>query len=461
MKIEASFEVNLEMIQREERITATYELNTRKARTHQIHPQGQLILDVVDPKQYIIEADGAREFFRWLEIAATTTAQWELDGIHSINVQVRYAPKDGGHQFTRDLVLTPSQPTDTLKTGVLRQDGDSRKPMVYWYEYKVTVHYTQDVVLGNQQGSVTSIGSPNADAEGWIRTTERNLVIHPRDITPAVTVNVATGVMQYDLLQKAELELAYGPYRQNVQLSADKKDHRLVIRPEPGLGDARLRTEGILYYKDQARVPLPAQEWVPRQLVVINEPRENILRVRALLADPAHDYTKVMGSLRYEQANRIVEQPFELKNHADVFDWAVRLEDPEARDWKYQATLIKKSGDVDTIPWTEGKDDVLILGIKAVDVLPVQVAWLIPLPVGDVIAAQVDLAYDDDPNRLHWTHSELIRQGHAGTFNWSVPILDAARRSFRYRVTEFRTTGRKELPWQDSDNLLVVLAPSS
>ena len=38
--VQASFEVNLEMIQREERVVATYELSTRKARTQEVHPQG-------------------------------------------------------------------------------------------------------------------------------------------------------------------------------------------------------------------------------------------------------------------------------------------------------------------------------------------------------------------------------------------------------------------------------------
>ena len=444
MKVEASFEVNLEMIRTEEHVTATYELSSRKARTHQIHPQGQLILDTIDPHKYIIEADGAIDFFKWLEISASTTAQWDLDGIAAILVQVRYGPRNGGFQFTAELKLTSAQPTDSTKTGVLHENGDSRRPVLYSYEYKVTVHYTDDVAMGNQQGAVTSVGIPAADPDGWIRTDARNLVIHPRDITPAMTVNVATGVMQYDLLAKAELALTYGPYRQNLELSADHKDHRLVIRPEAGLKDARLRTEGILYYKDRAQVPLPAHDWAPQELVVINEPRENILRVRVILADPAHVYDKVIATLHYEQADRVVEQPLELKNHADIFDWAVRLENPAERGWKYQVTMIKRSGDIDNIAWTDGKDDQLILGIQAADVLQIQVAWLIPLPVGDLIAVKVDTVYDDPRNGLHWVHSELIRQGHSGMFTWVVPILDVKKRGFQYqgdRIPKHRSEG--------------------
>jgi len=208
-------------------------------------------------------------------------------------------------------------------------------------------------------------------------------------------------------------------------------------------------------------VPLPAHEWAPQELVVINEPRENILRVRVILADPAHTYDKVIATLRYEQADRVVEQPLELRNHADVFDWAVRLENPAERDWTYQATLIKRSGDIDNIPWTDGKNEQLILGVRAVDVLQIQVAWLIQLPAGDLIAVKVDTVYDDAPNGVHWVHSELIRQGHSGMFTWVVPIMDATKRAFQYKVTEFRSTGQKEMPWLPCEDLTLVLMPST
>ena len=217
--VQASFEVNLEMIKQEERVTAVYELSSRKARTHTVHPQGQLVFDAIDPTKYVIEADGAIAFFERIEIAASTTAQWQLDGIHSIQIQLRYAPTaDGGFQRTGELNLTPAQEADAWKSGVLRDQSLPGEPVVYWYEYKVIVNYTQDVALGNQQGAVSSVGVAQADAEGWIRSDARNLVVHPRDITPAMTVNVASGIMHYDLLERVQLVLSYGPYQQNIAL---------------------------------------------------------------------------------------------------------------------------------------------------------------------------------------------------------------------------------------------------
>ncbi|PSN19394.1 hypothetical protein C7271_07505 [filamentous cyanobacterium CCP5] len=460
-KVEASFEVNLEIIQRQEKITATYELNTRKARTQEVHPQGQLILDAANPAQYILEADGAIDFFQWLEIAASTTAQWEQEGIDSIAVQIRYGPDGrGGFRRTGDLMLTPQSDTDTWKVGVLHENDDSRQPVAYWYEYRVTVNFLPDVALGDQRGAVTSVGAANADADGWIRTTERNLVIHPRDVTPAVIVDLAAGIMHYDLIERAQVALRYGPYRQNLMLSAATPSHRLVIRPEPDLEDDRLHTTGTIFYKDGAQVPLPERAWTLQELIVINEPRENTLRVQVVLMDPQDEYERVNVRLRYEHENRIVETDFDLTDHAQFQEWSVRLEDPDHRDWQYQATLVKKSGDIDVIDWTEGDPSgLLTLGVKAVDVIPVQVILLVP-PSGDLLAVKVELRYEDERNGLLWEHAELFRSADALDFTWSIPIQDPQLRRYQYRVTEFhRTTGMSQGEWTEHSGTSLELIP--
>ncbi|MGE0320333.1 MAG: hypothetical protein AB7I44_19645 [Hyphomicrobiaceae bacterium] len=455
--VKASFEINLEMIEREERLTATYELNTRKARTQPVHPQGQLILDAINPEDYVLEADGAIDFFQWLDVRASTTAQWEADGISAIHVQFRYAPRDGGFRRAGEVALSAGQATGGWKVGVLHAvEGDNRSPVLYKYQYRVTVHYLPDVALGDQSGAVTSVGIEGADAEGWIDSTERNLVIHPREVTPAITVNVTTGIMRFDLLQRAQVVLTYGPYRQNITLSAEAPNRQLVIRPEEGLEDAVLRTEGTLFYKDGAQVKLRAEEWQSQELIVINEPRENILRVDVLLADPGDIYERVNARLKYEHANRVVEETFELRNHAEMKNWAVRLEDAAHREWQYQATLVKKAGDIDTIEWTDGEGGQLILGVQAADVIPVQVT-LLDLPSGDFQAVKVDLQYEDRLNGVDWRRSELIRGDHSGMFDWPIAIVNPRLRAYRYKVTEFHRSGRKETDWIESSETQLVL----
>jgi len=460
--LEASFEVNLEIINREELKTVTYELNRRKARTQEIHPQGQLILDVRNPEDYILEADGAIDFFQSIDVAATTTAQWELDGIEAVHVQVRYGPlEDGSFRRNDELVLTKDQDRDEWTVGTLHENDDDDLPVVYWYEYRVTVHYRPDVALGDQSGAVSSAGVEGADEEGWFRTFERNLVIHPRDVTPAVTVNVATGLMRFDLLERVQLVLSYGPHRQNITLSPESTDHRLVIRPEQELEDESIRTEGTLFYRDGAQVPLPTRGWTTQELVVINEPREQMLRVRLLLADPTDAYERVVVNLRYDHGDRLVEDEITLTDHAQMEEWAVRLEDPEARAFSWKATSIKRSGDIDTTEWAEAEADQIILGLQAVDVIPVNVTWLMtPLPEG-LMAVKVDLEYADEDNDLAFQHSELIRGDHPGSFTWSIPIRDPRRTTYRYRVTEFRATGAEEGEWREETTKQLVLLPGS
>ncbi|MCA9653317.1 MAG: hypothetical protein KC501_25605, partial [Myxococcales bacterium] len=163
--------------------------------------------------------------------------------------------------------------------------------------------------------------------------------------------------------------------------------------------------------------------------------------------------------LRYEHGDRLVEQDFELTQHAQMEEWAVRLEDPEARSWQYQATLIQTTGGIETTGWIDGHDELLVLGFDAVDVIPVQVSWLVPPPAGGLVAVKIDLAYDDDRLNVHWQHSELIRQGHSGSFTWPIAIRDRRVRSYRYRVTEFRAAVPSEGEWKTSDSTMLVLLP--
>ncbi|MFO0637016.1 MAG: hypothetical protein U0168_29650 [Nannocystaceae bacterium] len=459
--VQASFEINFEMIQRTEKIVASYSLSTRKARKVQKHPQGQLVLEG-DGKRYILEADGAQEFFRKLQLAASTTAMWQQDGISAVQVQLRYAPRgDGGFQEIGEMFLTPDKLTDTFVRNLQRDKSLPGEPYAYWYEYRVTIHYLDDVALGDTLGAVTSVGAPGADAEGWIRSFARNLVIHPRDVTPALTVNLATGIMHFELIDRVQVVMGYGAFRHTLVLTAQDNARRLVIRPEAGAAATPIETSGTIFYKDGAQVALPEQQWQPQELVVINEPRGNTLRVQVILADPNHEFQSAQVRLRYEHGNRLVEQPVELVRHAQLFEWAVRLEDASARDWQYQATLIETSGAIRTIDWTDGKNDRLILGVQAVDVIPVTVTWLVPPPAGGLLAVKVDLEYTDPGNDVRWEHSELIRGDHSGTFTWAIAVKDASVRSYRYRVTEFRATGATEGQWQESNATALVLLPSA
>lgn len=454
----AAFEVNFEMIQREEKITATYLLNSRKARFHEIHPQGQLSLDVNNPEDFILEADGAIDFFQRLEINASTTATWEIDGIDSIAIQLRYGPMDDGtFRRTADILLKPDADEGTSTFNVERENDEDSRPAVYWYEYFVTVHYKPDVALGEQQGAFTSVGAEDANAEGWIRSTSRNLVVHPRDVTPAVIVSIGTGVMRFELIERVQVALTYGPYRQNLILSPDSGEHRVVIRPEEGV-DATLRTEGTVFFKDGAQVPLPLAEWSPQELVFINEPRDNILRVMVILADPNGEFERVQVRLFYEQDNRTVENQYELTAHAQIEQWEVRLEDTEARDWRYEATIVGANGSVTTLQ-EPGVGSQLVLGVQAVDVIPVHVTWLTPIEASGLLAVKIDFEYEDDRNDLQYSHSQLLREGDELRFKWSIPIKNEDLRTYRYRVTEFRSTGQVEGEWRETTDTELVLLP--
>ena len=99
--------------------------------------------------------------------------------------------------------------------------------------------------------------------------------------------------------------------------------------------------------------------------------------------------------------------------------------------------------------------------MKAVDVIPIEVSWLGPLPgTADLLAVKVDLLYEDEPNRVKWAKSELMRQGHTGTFKWAIAIKDARNRTYSCKVTEFRSTGQREQTWRQTEEQILVIVPA-
>ena len=62
----------------------------------------------------------------------------------------------------------------------------------------------------------------------------------------------------------------------------------------------------------------------------------------------------------------------------------------------------------------------------------------------------VDLAYDDEANGVHATHSVTLDTDNRAT-GWAQPIKDASAVGFRYRIAWFDKTGHpKQGEWADS-----------
>lgn len=217
----------------------------------------------------------------------------------------------------------------------------------------------------------------------------------------------------------------------------------------------------MLFYADGARVPLPEERWRPGELIFINEPRSHKLAVQVLLADPNDQYERAEVRLRYSDANRVLEHELELTEHGEDQVWEVRLEDPTQRAWQYRVMLVRTDGGIETVDWTDGPDDVLIVGVQAAGMLRVNGTVLVIPDGADVLATTVELHYDDDDNDVSWSHTEMVRPGHSGTFEWVVPLLNPDHRTYRYRISEFRTGGRTDGPWVDDTTTALVILPLS
>jgi hypothetical protein len=459
--------MDIQSLSQQEHITADYDMRQQKATLHQIHPNGQLTLDLTpeEAKACVLEVDLNSDFFHKLQVQASTNAQWDPEGIDSIRIELRYGPpgSDGGDWAQHaDLLLNKATPTQSWETFVVRDRGNADDaPIVLWYDYRVTVNYRAEVTLGTESGEVSSRGALGADGDGWFKGSyARNLVIDPRDATGMRPLRLSTGVLQFDLVQEAHVDLATGAYRETFRLLPDMHDVSLVARVS-GDGQPAYHTTGTLFYKDGAHVDLPDTEWPAGQAqIVIDEPRDGVLRVRIIESDPASEFTKVMVTMHYEDGDRVVEKDFELTAHGQSVDFSVRLDHSDHRAYRYRTTLMRTSGAIETSDWIDADGTtktLLIVGRTAADVIPIIVTCLEPVPTPRLLAIRVDLDYSDADNQVHWTHSELIRAGFLGSFKWAVPIADPDKRTYRYKITAFRPSGPQELDWTDTDETDLVL----
>ena len=458
--LQVGFSIDLEVIKREERTTATYLLNTEQARKQEIHPAGQLALEFDDDElsKYLLEADLAIAFFERVTVNASTTALWDLDGVEAVRVEIRYAPLGNDWRKRAELILRKDSATASWQVFTERVDPDDPDSApILGYEYRVVVHFRPEVTLGSQGSEASSVGAPGADAEGWIPTFARNLVINPRDLTAIIPVRIAAGRLRFDIVQQAQVRVAYGAAASMVQLDKDHREQVLVFRPDPGV-PATLETSGTLFYADGAQVSLPPRSWSER-LLIINEPADAILRVRVILADPNNLYKEAIVTLGYEHGERRIEETLHLSGHAAIQEWAVRLEDPAARDWTWQAVLVSNSGGIEETPVNKGEDTNLIVGFPAKKVQEVDITLLAALPMGDVIGVKLELEYRDDANGVFWERDFLFRQGVEPTATWFIAQKDPAKTTYRHRMTLYRASGATEGPWLESESRQLVLFP--
>jgi hypothetical protein len=95
------------------------------------------------------------------------------------------------------------------------------------------------------------------------------------------------------------------------------------------------------------------------------------------------------------------------------------------------------------------------------DMMKVEAVYLGFWPNPALLAMMVELEYIDEDNNVHWRRKgELMREGHPGTFSWSIPLLDPTKRTWRYRISAYRPGAPPEVgEWISQDGTSLVLMP--
>jgi hypothetical protein len=132
--------------------------------------------------------------------------------------------------------------------------------------------------------------------------------------------------------------------------------------------------------------------------------------------------------------------------------------DPTDRSYRYRVSRVV--GHVTTEDdWRVGDAPILSVGRVSASQLVVDVEPVGPeLPTAGLRAVEVDLVYVDAPHQLRVEHTHVIA-AKADTYEWVVPIVDPALRSYQYRVTKtLLAGGQKSTGWLDSSDPILTVA---
>jgi len=139
------------------------------------------------------------------------------------------------------------------------------------------------------------------------------------------------------------------------------------------------------------------------------------------------------------------------------------LPDPVDRRFRYRTSRTRRGGVVEEDDWIETDVAFVLIGQTAGNRLVVQLSAVGPeLSMAGVILIEVELLYLDPPNQVR-AQDTLVIRALVDRPTWEVDLVDAAQRTYEYRMTVHRTSGTSTTgSWtRSSDRLLVVPITSS
>jgi hypothetical protein len=388
-----------------------FDVTERTTVQRTIYPQGHLsgLLDIltqsgIDLKQFILTVDLDNPFFQKRQVNVTTSADFQNDSIGSIDVNMTY------NGIVQPVTLTPTSPQGSVVWDSLLVNGQMSMPVTYTY----TVNF-KDVDTTQRPGQLTSA---TLSAVG-------NIDIEPRgQVYDMTVVPVRAFGLPWDRYPSVEVECQYVDAANgiNEQPSAILTSQNTEVDWSLFLLDPTHRGFTYRLTFTLATGGTSKTAWISTNDATINvsDPFPAKVGLTILAALDWSIFSQALVFVAYPSKEKAtIQQTYTLTQAAATAPaFLAERRDPTQIFVYYEARLIRRNGQVWTIPGSVTSDAYLILqdGMKGHQVIVVQ-PEAIDFASKHVLEIDVQLRYVDPTNAINVSQSVVLNsQGDTRTF---------------------------------------------
>ena len=408
------------------------DFTTYRAVERTIAPQGHLSVfweDLgVTRDQVITMVDEKDDIWKIAELRVIAVADFAPNAIAHIVVDIVYGgivddrPAAGARVFS--VVLNQQKQNAAVRDWF---DADLGRT----FHYRYTVAFGPDAIVGNDVLMTSD----------WIEATGSDVTVNPQSLFEERSYEFQRSQwLKPEIFPEVLVSLRYSDPETGWQF---EKSQMLDAANPKWAAEFRVRKGAPTLATYRAQFPqiggtITKPEMPAGSLVVLNDPRENLVQIKLMITD-RQDFEQAIVSLEYADVpNDIFEAQTLVISKDNVnadHQWQFRRAPGAAARYRYSFILLKTSGSVLQTSWVETEAVTLLIGEKEAQ------RWSIrpqvigpPLAQNGVERIKVALSYEDAANDYRASKEFVFTApGEAGEL--LLNLKDASSRDYSYIVT--------------------------
>jgi hypothetical protein len=438
--------------------TIDVDYTVSRAVERKIAPQAHISLFFEDfhlkREQVVTVVNGADDFWRTVDFNVAAAADFDIDGLLEVGVDVAYGA---------DSNPGPSGERTVTWAALLNKAAPNFKKKA-WFDPQAGVQYAYRYKSFFKPGAVP--GPEQEVKSDWRKESGNVLVVKPtelfqnRNLEFQLAKNFPT-----DLYPQVQVEIRYA----DSQINWTFDDSKLLDSTNPravfSFRARRTAPSTISYRYQLTRSGGSMQtDWqmTESDLVLVTDPRPNLYRVNILVGGDRTKIQELLLNLRYEDpVDGHVETKFIRLNKTNLNEpqeWVFAPTDPKQHRYSYSQVLVDMDGNLIETGEVQEEKSTLPVGIiyaKRWEVRPELVGGA--LAESGLEKIKLNLHYRDEANNVFSEKEEMFSQPGKGE-PWSLELKDPAARSYSYEVSYVLKNGfeRKIGPRSCSDTFLLI-----